>query len=213
MFAKICGITRAEDALHAVAHGATVLGFVFWPRSPRYVTAAQVRAIVDTLPDGILKIGVFVDEPVESIQQIVETAGLTGVQINGDMEPATAGALRAQLFKVVTLGGAADAIAQWPATATLLLDAHDPVRRGGTGMTVDWQEAATIAAQRRLVLAGGLTPANVGAAIGIVRPFGVDVCSGVEASPGIKDPGKVAEFLSNARLAFERSKDDVRGND
>src|SRR5688500_18905211 len=121
MFAKICGITRVEDALHAVIHGATVLGFVFWSRSPRYVTPAQVRAIVDALPDGILTVGVFVDEPVDSIQRIVETAGLAGVQINGDMEPATAGVLSTRLFKVVTLGSAADAIARWPETATLLL--------------------------------------------------------------------------------------------
>jgi phosphoribosylanthranilate isomerase len=202
MFAKICGITRLPDALHAVANGATALGFVFWPRSPRWVTADQARTIIVGLPPGVMTVGLFVDETPDAIRGTVERAGLTAVQLNDRLPPSTACALAPSVFKVVTLGTAAQAAEDWPESVTLLLDAHDPVKRGGTGKTVNWQRAAAIAAQRRLVLAGGLTPANVAEAIEIVRPFGVDVASGVESSPGVKDLDKVTKFLSNARAAF-----------
>jgi phosphoribosylanthranilate isomerase len=212
MFAKICGITRLADALHAAANGATALGFVFWPRSPRWVTANQARSIIAGLPPGVMTVGLFVDETPDAIRRTVETAGLTAVQLNDELPPSAAGALAPSVFKVVTLGTAARAAADWPETVTLLLDAHDPVKRGGTGRTVDWQQASAIAAHRRLVLAGGLTPENVAEAIEIVRPFGVDVASGVESSPGVKDLDKVTQFLSNARAAFERGRGHGRGD-
>lgn len=203
MFVKVCGITRLEDAAHAVGRGASAIGFVLWPRSPRYVTPQQVRAIVDQLPAGTQTIGVFVDEPVDGVRRAADIAGLSAVQLNDAALPADAGRIGVPVFKVVTLADADQVAAVWPEDVTLLLDAHDPVRRGGTGKTVDWDAAAAIARRRRLVLAGGLTPANVGEAIARVRPFGVDVASGVEASPGVKDAEKVTQFLASARRAFE----------
>jgi phosphoribosylanthranilate isomerase len=196
MFAKICGITRVEDAHHAVEHGATALGFVFWPQSSRAVTTEQARAIVDTLPEPIAAIGVFVNASVDDIRRIAAAARLSGVQLHGDEPPTMARELTGPLFRSVTLTDAETVIREWPDSATLLLDAADRVRRGGTGVTVDWTRAGAIARARRTVLAGGLTPANVAEAVAIVRPFGVDVSSGVESAPGIKDPDKVAAFLA-----------------
>jgi phosphoribosylanthranilate isomerase len=199
---KICGITRTEDAVHAVAHGATALGFILWPRSPRCVTPRQVREIVTELPPGVMTVGVFVDEAEDEICRAADVSGLTAVQLNDSGSAAVAGRIGRPVFKVVTLETAASVAAEWPPEVTLLLDAHDPVRRGGTGQTVDWDRAAEIARLRKMVLAGGLTPHNVCDAVARVRPFGVDVCSGVEAAPGVKSHEKVAQFLTNARRAF-----------
>jgi phosphoribosylanthranilate isomerase len=198
MFIKVCGMTRLEDARHALASGASALGFVMWPRSPRYVTPQQVRAIVDRLPAGTQTIGVFVDERVDDVRRAAEIAGLSAVQLNDASSAADVRRIEVPAFKVVTLADAEHVMASWPDEVTLLLDAHDPVRRGGTGITVDWDAAGLLARRRRLVLAGGLTSANVEEAIARVQPFGVDVCSGVEASPGIKDPAKVKEFVHRA---------------
>ena len=203
MFIKVCGITRQEDARCAIDGGATALGFVFWSRSPRCVTAAQARDIVRGLPAGVTTVGVFVDESEETIRRTIERSGIAAVQLYGEAEPAAAARLGRPVFKAMTLTTAAHTAAQWPDDVTLLLDAHDPVRRGGTGVTIDWERAAEIAARRRLVLAGGLKPSNVADAIARVKPFGVDVSSGVEASPGIKDQDKVSEFLANAIAAFD----------
>ena len=200
---KVCGITRLQDAQHAVAHGATAVGFVLWPRSPRYVTAEQVRSIVACLPAGISTVGLFVDEPEDAIRRAIDTSGITTVQLNDDLPASAAARLDRPVFKTVTLATAASVAAEWPDDVTLLLDAHDPIRRGGTGMTVDWDRAAELAARRRIVLAGGLHSSNVADAILRVKPYGVDVASGVEVSPGVKDPEKVSAFLANARAAFE----------
>lgn len=203
MFLKVCGVTRLTDALHAVQHGATALGFVFWPGSPRCVTAERVREIVAELPSSVTTVGVFVNESIDGIRRTVATAGLTTVQLHGDEPPAYADALGWPVLRSVTLDNAADAGAAWAAGTTFLLDASDPVRRGGTGAVVNWAKAAELARLGQpLVLAGGLTPTNVADAIESVRPFGVDVSSGVEAAPGVKDFDKVARFLENARMAF-----------
>ncbi len=204
MFLKICGMTRLTDALHAVRQGATALGFVFWPASPRCVSPEQVKTIVAELPSSVLTVGVFVNEPIDGIRGVVAAAGLTAVQLHGDEPPAYADALPWPLFRAVSLDSAGEDVDVWPADTTLLIDAADSVRRGGTGTVVDWGRAAVVARERRVVLAGGLTPINVAEAIGRVRPYGVDVSSGVEASPGVKDFDKVSEFLVNARKAFER---------
>lgn len=202
-FLKVCGITRLVDAERAATLGATVLGFVFWPRSPRYVTPDRAAAIIATLPPGITAVGVFVDEPVDAIQKIVERTGIGAVQLHGDESPAHAGALAMPLIRAVAVDEAAAASAAWPQPTTLLVDAIDAARRGGTGQTVDWQRAAVVARNRQIVLAGGLDADNVAEAIRTVQPFGVDVASGVEESPGIKDHGKMARFLASARRAFE----------
>jgi phosphoribosylanthranilate isomerase len=204
MFLKVCGITRVADALHAVDEGATALGFVFWPRSPRYVAPERAAEIVAALPPAVTTVGVFVNEPVDAIQRVVAQAGLQAVQLHGDEPPDYEAALAWPILRSVTLQNAADACRAWTPDATLLLDAADPERRGGTGVTVDWIGAAELARRRRVVLAGGLTPANVGEAIAMVQPYGVDVSSGVEESPGVKDFSKVAQFLAGAREAFER---------
>src|SRR5262245_14550864 len=149
MFIKVCGMTRLEDARHAIDCGASALGFVLWPRSPRYVTPEQVRAIVERLPAGTRTIGVFVDEPLEDVRRAAEIAGLSAVQLNDASSAADADRIKVPVFKVVTLVDANQIIATWPDDVTLLLDAHDPVRRGGTGKTVDWAAAVSIARRRR----------------------------------------------------------------
>ena len=203
MILKVCGITRVTDAMHAVQHGATALGFVFWPRSPRHLTAQRAAEIIAELPSTVVTVGVFVNESIDGIRATVNKARLTAVQLHGDEPPAYADAIEWPVFRSVTLDGVTDAAQAWPPGTTLLLDAADAVRRGGTGMTLDWRRAADVARSRRVILAGGLTPANVAEAIRTVRPAGVDVSSGVEEAPGIKDFGKVTEFLTNARTAFD----------
>jgi phosphoribosylanthranilate isomerase len=180
------------------------VGFVFWPRSPRFVTPEAAAAIVRELPSSVVTVGVFVNETLDAIRQVASDARLSAVQLHGDEPPAYATALPWPILRSTTVAAAEGACDGWPAETTLLLDASDPVRRGGTGTAVDWTRAAAIARQRRIVLAGGLTPDNVSEAIALVRPYGIDVSSGVEESPGIKDLGKVSRFLATAREAFAR---------
>jgi len=202
MIAKVCGMTRLTDALHAVRHGATAVGFVFWPRSPRYVEALRAAEIIAELPGTVTPVGVFVNQPVDEIQRIAATAGITAIQLHGDEPPAYGDVLGWPVWRAVALEHAEEALDGWPVSTTVLLDAHDPVRRGGTGQTVDWARAAQLAARRRVVLAGGLTPDNVADAIAASRPYGVDVSSGVEDAPGVKNFDKVARFLERARAAL-----------
>lgn len=188
MLVKICGITRAEDAAAAVDAGADALGFIFWPDSPRFIEPARARAIVADLPPFVTPVGVFVNQPVEHVFGVAATVGLGAVQLHGEERPADAARLGRPVIKAIPVapGNEVDLDA-WPARVMLLLDVHDPVKRGGTGRTIDWSAAASIAAKRRSILAGGLTPENVGDAVRQVKPFGIDVSSGVERSPGIKD--------------------------
>ena len=205
MFVKVCGITRLTDALHAVEQGATAIGFVLWPRSPRAVTVECAADIVAALPSHVMRVGVFVNEPLESIRGIAERTRLTAVQLHGDEPPAYAEALDWPVLRAVSVAELDQVCEAWPPETALLVDNIDPVRRGGTGAVIDWSQAAAIALKRRIVLAGGLTPDNVASAIRAVRPFGVDVSSGVEASPGVKDFDKVTQFIANAREAFEET--------
>jgi phosphoribosylanthranilate isomerase len=199
---KVCGITRLTDALHAVQHGATALGFVFWPLSPRYVAPERAAEIVRELPATVTTVGVFVNQAIDDIRHVAATAGITTIQLHGDEPPAYADALAWPVWRAVSLAHTNGTLSAWQQDVTILLDAHDPVRRGGTGEQIDWDAAAAIAARRRVVLAGGLTPDNVERAITTVHPFGVDVSSGVEEAPGVKDFNKVARFLERARAAF-----------
>ena len=205
MFLKICGLTRLTDALQAVEHGATALGFVLWPRSPRYISPEAVAELVEGLPRSVSTVGVFVNEPVDRIRRVMAQTQLTMVQLHGDEPPSYAASLRWPVLRSVTLETADAAAGRWSAETVLLLDASDLERRGGTGQQVDWTKAAGLAKGRRVVLAGGLTPENVAEAIEIVRPFGVDVSSGVEDAPGIKNAEKLAQFLTNARKALTDS--------
>ena len=188
MLVKICGITRADDALAAVAAGAGAIGFVFWPGSPRFVDPFRARAIVRALPPFVTVVGVFVNQPLEYVNGVASLVRLGAVQLHGDETAGFASAISVPIIKAIPLGAADEArAAEWPAATTLLLDAHDPVKRGGTGRTIDWTAAAAVAARRRVLLAGGLTPENVADAVARVRPYGIDVSSGVERAPGIKD--------------------------
>lgn len=204
MFAKVCGLTRLTDALHAVKHGATAVGFVFWPKSPRFIAPELAAGIIRELPGTVIAVGVFVNQPIGEITRVAAQTGIAAIQLHGDEPPAYAPALPWPVLRAAALEEVNGSMGDWPAETLFLLDVHDPVRRGGTGRTIDWSRAAGIAAGRRIVLAGGLTPDNVGAAIDAVRPYGVDVSSGVEEAPGVKDFDKVARFLENARAAFER---------
>jgi len=191
MFVKICGITRLEDALAAADAGASAIGFVFWPNSPRFIDPYRARAIVRRLPPFVTPVGLFVDQPHEFIAGVSSLVRLGAVQLHGDETPAFASAIGLPVIKALPVEGARD----WPVGATLLLDAHDPARRGGTGRTIDWHAAATVAAERRVLLAGGLTPENVADAIARVRPFGIDVSSGVERAPGVKDRHRITALF------------------
>ena len=199
---KICGITRVADALFSMREGATAIGMVFWPKSPRRVDPAIAADIVAALPATVLTVGVFVNASVDEIRDVVKATGIRVVQLHGDEPPSYVDAIDRPIFRSTTLDTVVDVSHAWPRDTILLLDKADPVRRGGTGEVVDWSRAATVARERRLLLAGGLTPDNIEEAIVTVRPYGVDVSSGVEASPGVKDFGKVSQFLENARAAY-----------
>jgi phosphoribosylanthranilate isomerase len=185
MFVKICGITRLADAVAAVECGAGALGFVFWPGSPRCIDPYRARAIAATLPPLVTTVGVFVNQPEAYVAGVASLVRLGAVQLHGDETVGYAAGLATPVIKAVTVADPQCSV--WPANTMLLLDVHDEEKRGGTGRTVDWTAAAGVAAKRKILLAGGLTPENVADAVARVRPFGIDVSSGVERSPGVKD--------------------------
>ena len=196
LFVKICGLTRLQDAELAAALGARALGFVFWPDSPRAVTAEAAKAIAARVPKDVTKVGVFVNEDIERVRTIVDEVGLDFAQLHGDETPEYCQRLDRKVIKAIGMRADGDAaFASFGSDVLLLVDAHDPAARGGTGRTVDWDAARAIAAERPLILAGGLNAANVRLAIRSVRPYGVDVSSGVESAPGIKDPAKLRSFF------------------
>ena len=202
---KVCGITRLVDAQLACELGASAIGFVFWDRSPRRIDPAAAAAIAAALPAEALTVGVFVDAPAEEIRAVVERVGLGAVQLHGDETDELVRRLPAGVgvIKAVALRSPADVAAalDLPDGLTVLLDVHDPVRRGGTGRTVDWTLAADVARRRRTYLAGGLGPDNVAGAIAAVRPYAVDASSRLEAAPGVKDPARLRAFLAAAHAA------------
>jgi len=201
---KICGMTRVGDALHAVREGATAIGFVFWKGSPRYIEPERAGEIAAAVPATVTTVGVFVNEPVDAIRETARVAGLRMVQLHGEETPAYMEQIGQPVMRAVTLDTMVETTKTWPAGTTLLLDSTDPSRRGAGRAAVDWPRAAVITRGRRVVLAGGLTPDNIEEAIVTVRPIGVDVASGVESAPGVKDLDKVARFLANAQAAFAR---------
>lgn len=190
---KICGVRRLEDALLAAELGASAIGFVFWPESPRFVDPYRAKRIVAALPPFVATVGVFVDQPAEHASSVARLLNLAAIQLHGDEDPAPFLRTGYRVIKSRPVTGTFDteAVGRIPPAVTILLDAHDPVRRGGTGQTIDWSVAARVAASRRTILSGGLTPANVRAAVEQVRPYAIDVSSGVESAPGVKDPAKL----------------------
>ncbi len=188
MIIKICGITRRDDALEAIDAGATALGWNFYPRSPRYVTPEQAAEMRQGLPAGILQVGVFVAESAETIARIANLVQLDVVQIYGD-----SGELPLRVWKARRAG---ETLPHSGEAEAVLLDAAVPGMIGGTGQTFDWSVASNLPI--RVVLAGGLDGSNVGQAIRAVHPWGVDACSRLESSPGIKDRQKVRQFVEAA---------------
>jgi phosphoribosylanthranilate isomerase len=200
---KVCGICRAEDAIRAVELGASAIGFVFWPGSPRFVEPSRAREIAARLPAHVTAVGVFVDQPVEYVEDVAGLVPLGAVQLHGAESVDAFAGVRQRVIKAVPVTRTFDpaAIEGLPSFVTVLLDAHDPVRRGGTGRTIDWTVAARVARQRPTILSGGLTSANVAEAIARVRPEMIDVSSGVESAPGYKDLDKLKEFFAAVAAA------------
>lgn len=199
MWVKIEGITSEEDALLAVAMGADALGFVFAP-SPRQMSPKKVREIVARLPPEVLTIGVFRDQSIQQVVQTVHTSGLKAAQLHGRETPEQTRAVREQVGLVIRGLPAGDpALQRWDefGADALVLDAPRP----GSGEVFDWSLADGVPLNRKVILAGGLTPENVAAGIKAVRPWGVDVATGVESSPGRKDPVKLRRFIQAARAA------------
>jgi phosphoribosylanthranilate isomerase len=206
---KVCGITSREDALAAVEAGADALGFNFYRPSPRYVTPSLARSIIEALPPEVLCVGVFVnEESPEAVGLMASESGVTSVQLHGDESPEFCAALWGGrgVIKALRVGAsfAPEQASGYPADA-ILLDSLSRRARGGTGETFDWSLARrTRELVSELYLAGGLTPENVGRAVRAVRPFAVDVCSGVELSPGRKSPELMRRFAAEARAAAEK---------
>jgi len=202
---KICGITNLEDALHAAESGADDLGFNFFEKSSRYIAPHNALGIIEKLPIGLKKIGVFVNEESERISELVDTLNLECVQLHGDEDHPFIAELRqqtdAKIIKAFRISSSFDpnTISSFEVDG-VLLDTYSAEAFGGTGETFNWQTALAI---KEIVpdfyLAGGLTPDNLEEAIRTVRPYAVDVASGVESSPGKKDPAKVATFIKLAK--------------
>ena len=195
---KICGIRSREDALLAAELGAWAIGFIFWPGSPRFIDPYRARTIAAALPPWLVPVGVFVDQPEEYVSGVASLVRLGAVQLHGREPAAMVERLPHRVIKSVPVGADFDpaAVDRVPARAGVLLDAHDPERRGGTGVTVDWSLAAAAARRRSVLLAGGLRPENVRSAVAAVRPFGIDVSSGVEAAPGVKDHDRLRALFA-----------------
>jgi len=201
VFVKICGITRPQDADLAVELGASALGFIFWPGSPRYIKPESARDIVRRNAGRVQSVGVFVDQPTEEVMQIMEIAGLDIAQLHGAESPEYCRQIlqpagRREVIKAIGLQeGATAVLDQYDQQMVILIDAHDPSRYGGTGRTVNWNSAREIASTRRTILSGGLNPENIVRAVETVRPYGVDTSSGVEAAPGVKDAARLKLFF------------------
>jgi len=202
---KICGITNHDDAQAAIEAGADALGFVFYKSSPRWVQPDVVRRIVGTLPPFVLPVGVFVNEDGKVVRDLMDACGLAVAQLHGDETAAYCEQLGRPAWKAVRLKDAGSflALAEYKGRAGVrgvVIDAFSESAYGGTGRRVDWTLAAEAARHAPVILAGGLTQENVHEAVRIVRPDGVDVSSGVEISPGKKDPHKLTAFIAAVKL-------------
>src|SRR5881409_660284 len=202
---KICGITNVRDAKACVDLGAQLIGLNFWPQSPRYIQPDTAREIVDALPADVTAVGVFVDGNAEDIRKTANIAGVRCVQLHGNFSPEIARELTGE-FRVIrvfsTHPGFRPEDVSLFSECDVLIDAHHPALRGGTGRTSNWPAArATLVFARFLILSGGLNAQNVGRAIKAVTPHAVDVCSGVETAPGVKDHRAIEEFIAAVRRA------------
>lgn len=197
---KICGMTNAGDAVKAAQLGADAVGFIFYKKSPRAVSEKTVREIVSQLPPFVQRVGVFVNETAERINTLVSRLGLDVVQLHGDETPAFCKKIKARTIRAVRVKDASvfEGLSAYPVSG-FLLDTFHPAAYGGTGDVFDWKLAKRGKRLGPVILAGGLNSANVAQAIRQVRPYGVDVCSGVEKEPGVKDIKKLRAFISAVR--------------
>lgn len=197
---KVCGITRLQDAQAAVELGIDAVGFNFVPGSPREISVERAREISGALPPFVTRVGVFADARPPSMEAKARLIGLDWLQLHGDEEPEVCAGLTLRWYKVLRVGPgfAPEDVARYT-SGTVLLDAYSPEARGGTGRSFDWSLARRAGAYARVIVAGGLSEENVEQAVRTARPFGVDVNSGVESGPGIKDPGRLERFLRRLR--------------
>jgi phosphoribosylanthranilate isomerase len=202
---KICGITNAEDASAAVEAGADALGFIFYEQSPRYVVPAVASRIIADLPPLVLPVGVFVNEGMATVRSIMDTCGLAMAQLHGDESASYCRELSRPAMKALRLKdrGGLLALAEYQGRGGVrgfVLDSFSEIAYGGTGQVTDWTLAAEVAKSTPVLLAGGLTPDNVAQAVRTVRPYGVDVSSGVESAPGKKEHAKLRAFVEAVRV-------------
>jgi phosphoribosylanthranilate isomerase len=199
LFVKICGVTSLDDALASVDAGADAIGFNFWPQSKRYIPVERAAAIAKRLPPNLRTVGVFVDPSADEVDRAFASGAIDLVQLHGDETPDFCRRFAGRYIKALRLRDAASLqrMAEY-ACDFVLVDADTP-GYGGSGQRADVALAAEAAAARRVILAGGLTPDNVAAAVAAVRPYGVDVAGGVEREPGVKDWIKVAAFVEEAK--------------
>ncbi len=198
---KICGITNVQDALEAASLGVDALGFIFAP-SPRRIEPYAAREIIGRLPPSVLKVGVFVNDELPEVQRIADYCGLNMVQFHGQETPEYCRQISLPVIKAVRVKSmeSLQELEQYP-FASILLDAWSSQQAGGTGKPFCWELALEACKKRNFILSGGLNPNNVYQAIRKVRPSGVDVCSGVEKTPGEKDGNKMKEFIKEVRRA------------
>jgi phosphoribosylanthranilate isomerase len=197
---KICGMTQLKDALFAVDQGATAVGFIFYNKSPRSVTMKAAREIIAKLPPFVDTVGVFVNETTERVNKVADYCGLDLVQLHGEESPAFCRKINRRVIKAFRIKDLQSfKKLEKYSVSGFLLDTFSENLHGGTGKVFDWNLAHRAKKMGPIILAGGLTARNICQAIRQVRPYGVDVCSGVEKEPGIKDPEKVRAFLKNIR--------------
>jgi len=207
MRVKICGITRLEDLRAAVAAGADALGFVFAPRSPRLLDPAAATDLVRSVPAFISRVGLFMDQDAGDIRRILDQVPLSLLQFHGGEDAAFCRGFGLPYIKALAMGSSPSlmrAQTEFPDAAALLMDSHRSGETGGTGKTFDWRTIASSLAslERPVILAGGLTPANVRQAVCEVRPWAVDVSSGVEDAPGMKNVAKMQIFIREAKSEY-----------
>ena len=199
---KICGVTSEHDAAVCVEAGADAIGLNFVPSSPRCLSLERAQAIVRVIPRHVIAVGVFVDADQQTLTRYKQSVGLGCLQLHGDEPPELLAHFLPHAYKALRVRGPGvrEEAARY-AGEFLLLDAYVPGVHGGSGARFDWNLALELAQQRKLVLAGGLTPENVGQAVATVKPFSVDVASGVECAPGVKDPALVRAFIQAAKAS------------
>ena len=208
---KICGITNIGDAYWAAEFGADALGFIFYPKSPRVIAPERAKEILQKIPSSIGRVGVFVNQEIHAVKEIVSFCGLRLIQLHGDESPQYCGQFeRSTLIKAVSLCTEEEVQKlENYAVKAILVDVHEPGRYGRTGKNSDWALALKVKKTHPLILAGGLNKENIKRAIETVRPCAVDINSGVETSPGKKDPYKIREIMEIIRAT---DKDEASGN-